>query len=136
MIRILVVVCCLLSIGLGAQQESTVIIISMDGVSHDIEDNASLTAFKRMEQLGIKADHLIPVYPSTTYPGHVSLATGVYPNRHGILHNSFIDAQKGFFNYDADATGLKLHPFGFWQNNIASLRLFFSGLDPKLIGTV
>ena len=68
MIRILVVVCCLLSTEVGAQKESTVIVISMDGVSHDIEDNASLTAFKRMEQLGIKADHLIPVYQSTTYP--------------------------------------------------------------------
>ncbi len=131
MIRILVVVCCLLSTGLGAQKESTVIVISMDGVSHEIKDNASLTAFKRMEQLGIKADHLIPVYPSTTYPAHVSLATGVYPNRHGILHNSFIDAQKGFFNYDADANWIETPPI--WvlaeQHSITTAVFFWVGSE-------
>jgi alkaline phosphatase D len=131
MIRILVVVCCLLSTGVGAKKESTVILISMDGVSHDIEDNVSLTAFKRMEQLGIKADHLIPVYPSTTYPAHVSLATGVYPNRHGILHNSFIDAQKGFFSYDADANWIETPPI--WvlaeQQGITTAVFFWIGSE-------
>ena len=131
MIRILVVVCCLLSTGLGAQKESTVIVISMDGVSHEIKDNASLTAFKRMEQLGIKADHLIPVYQSTTYPAHVSLATGVYPDRHGILHNSFIDTQKGFFNYDADANWIETPPI--WvlaeQQGITTAVFFWVGSE-------
>jgi alkaline phosphatase D len=66
---------------------------------HDISKISDLDAFERIATMGLKAEHLIPVYPSTTYPGHVSLATGVYPDQHGILHNSFYDSKEGYFNY-------------------------------------
>jgi len=82
-----------------AEKEATVIVISMDGMRHDISTSNNLDAFERIAIRGLKADHLIPVYPSTTYPGHVSLATGVYPDQHGILHNSFYDSEEGYFNY-------------------------------------
>jgi len=82
-----------------AEKEATVIVISMDGMRHDISKSIDLDAFERIATMGLKAEHLIPVYPSTTYPGHVSLATGVYPDQHGILHNSFYDSKEGYFNY-------------------------------------
>jgi len=82
-----------------AEKEATVIVISMDGMRHDISKNSDLDAFERIATVGLKADDLTPVYPSTTYPGHVSLATGVYPDQHGILHNSFYDSKEGYFNY-------------------------------------
>lgn len=34
------------------------------------------------------------VFPSVTSPGHVSLLTGVYPSRHGILANEYNDNKK------------------------------------------
>ncbi|MBU7017740.1 MAG: alkaline phosphatase family protein [Theionarchaea archaeon] len=34
------------------------------------------------------------VFPPMTSPGHVSLLTGVYPNRHGILANEYIEDKK------------------------------------------
>ena len=81
MLRSLILVCCLLLASVvEAEKEPIVIIISMDGVSYNIAENLSLTAFKRMEKFGVKADHMIPVYQSTTYPAHVSMATGVYPD--------------------------------------------------------
>ena len=82
-----------------AEKEATVIVISMDGMRHDISKISDLDAFERIATMGLKAEHLIPVYPSTTYPGHVSLATGGYPDQHGILHNSFYDSKEGYFNY-------------------------------------
>ena len=82
-----------------AEKEATVIVISMDGMRHDISKSGDLDAFERIATMGLKAEHLIPVYQSTTYPGHVSLATGVYPDQHGILHNSFYDSKEGYFNY-------------------------------------
>ena len=82
-----------------AEKAATVIVISMDGMRHDISKISDLDAFERIATMGLKAEHLIPVYPSTTYPGHVSLATGVYPDQHGILHNSFYDSKEGYFNY-------------------------------------
>jgi predicted AlkP superfamily pyrophosphatase or phosphodiesterase len=129
--RILILVCCLLVSVAEAEEEPIVIIISMDGVPHYIADNPLLTAFKRMEKYGIKADHLTPVYQSTTYPSHVSMATGVYPDRHGILHNSFIDTQQGRFNYDADANWIEVPPI--WvlaeQQGIKSAIFFWIGSE-------
>jgi len=132
MLRSLILVCCLLLASVvEAEKEPIVIIISMDGVSHNIGENLSLTAFKRMEKFGIKADHMIPVYQSTTYPAHVSMATGVYPDRHGILHNSFIDTQQGRFNYDADANWIEAPPI--WvlaeQQGIKSAVFFWVGSE-------
>lgn len=131
MLRSLILVCCLLASVVEAGKEPMVIIISMDGVSYNIAENLSLTAFKRMEKFGIKADHMIPVYQSTTYPAHVSMATGVYPDRHGILHNSFIDTQQGRFNYDADANWIEVPPI--WvlaeQQGIKSAVFFWVGSE-------
>ena len=35
---------------------------------------------------------MLPVYPSFTYPCHVSIMTGCYPDRHGIPHNEMVQA--------------------------------------------
>ena len=127
------VLLCLLvvSAGVFAEKESTVIVISMDGVRHDISENNDLDACKRMEKNGVRAEYLIPVYQSTTYPAHVSLATGVYPDKHGILHNSFFDKVKGRFSYDADANWLDVPPI--WvlaeQQNIRSAVFFWVGSE-------
>ena len=121
----------LVSTGVFAEKESTVIVISMDGVRHDISKNNDLDAFKRMEKNGVRAEYLIPVFQSTTYPAHVSLATGVYPDKHGILHNSFLDKEKGRFSYDADANWLDVPPI--WvlaeQQNIRSAVFFWVGSE-------
>ena len=71
----------------------------MDGIRHDLWKTHQVDSFEYIEKQGVRADHLIPVYQSTTYPGHVSLATGVHPDKHGILHNSFYDREDGHFNY-------------------------------------
>ena len=121
----------LVSTGVFAEKESTVIVISMDGVRHDISKNNDLDAFKRMEKNGVRAEYLIPVFQSTTYPAHVTLATGVHPDKHGIIHNSFLDKEKGRFSYDADANWLDVPPI--WvlaeQQNIRSAVFFWVGSE-------
>ena len=86
-----------------AEKDHTVIVISMDGMTNDAWDLKELKTFQRIQNEGIRADYMTPVYQSTTYPGHVSMATGVYPDRHGILHNSFYDRESGFHSYPDDA---------------------------------
>ena len=121
----------LVSTGVFAEKESTVIVISMDGVRHDVSENNDLDAFKRMEKNGVRAEYLIPVFQSTTYPAHVTLATGVHPDKHGIIHNSFLDKEKGRFSYDADANWLDVPPI--WvlaeQQNIRSAVFFWVGSE-------
>ncbi len=31
------------------------------------------------------------IYPALTYPSHVSMITGTYPERHHICHNEIVD---------------------------------------------
>jgi len=86
-----------------AEKDHTVIVISMDGMTNYAWELKELKTFQRIQNEGIRADYMTPVYQSTTYPGHVSMATGVYPDRHGILHNSFYDRESGFHSYPDDA---------------------------------
>jgi predicted AlkP superfamily pyrophosphatase or phosphodiesterase len=56
---------------------------------------------------GTTARALIPVYPTNTFPNHYSIATGLYPARHGMINNDHFDPVLGeFFNYkNAAAVG-------------------------------
>lgn len=93
-----------------AETRPVVIVISMDGVRHDSLDRDELPAFARLAREGARAAALVPVFPSTTFPNHVSLATGTYPDRHGIVANKFVDAERGEFDYSNDAGFLQAEP--------------------------
>ena len=40
---------------------------------------------------GVRAEGLIPIFPSKTFPNHYTIVTGLYPDRHGIVSNNMID---------------------------------------------
>ena len=82
----------------------------MDGLRHDYPDKSESGGFSLMSSKGLKADSLIPVYQSTTFPTHVSMATGVYPDTHGIMHNSFYDTKKGSYSYSPEANWIESKP--------------------------
>jgi predicted AlkP superfamily pyrophosphatase or phosphodiesterase len=41
---------------------------------------------------------MLPSYPSSTFPNHYTLATGLYPENHGIVDNRFYDRSHGAFD--------------------------------------
>ncbi|MXX28293.1 MAG: alkaline phosphatase family protein, partial [Gammaproteobacteria bacterium] len=94
----------------NAASSGTVVLISMDGVRHDFLDATPLPASERMQREGARAERLIPVYPSNTFPGHVSIATGTWPDVHGIIDNHFEDAEHGVYRYNGDADWIKAEP--------------------------
>lgn len=69
--------------------EPIVIMISFDGFRHDYIDRFETPNFDRVAREGVRADGLIPVFPSKTFPNHLSIATGVRPATHGIIDNNF-----------------------------------------------
>ncbi|MAJ30763.1 MAG: hypothetical protein CMQ73_05850 [Gammaproteobacteria bacterium] len=119
-----------------AEKDHTVIVISMDGMTNDAWDLKELKTFQRIQNEGIRAEFMTPVYQSTTYPGHVSMATGVYPDRHGILHNSFYDRESGFHSYPDDANLIDSPPI--WilaeQEGITSGVYFWVGSETQWNG--
>jgi predicted AlkP superfamily pyrophosphatase or phosphodiesterase len=94
----------------GAEARPVVILLSFDGVRHDYLDRDALPAFERIAREGARAEALVPVFPSTTFPSHVALATGAPADVHGIVGNEFLDATLGRFDYDDDARFLDAEP--------------------------
>ncbi len=107
---VLVLVAGFVSPGWPAMVEPSVVVLSWDGVRHDYPDRVALPNLARLAREGVRAGRLIPVYPSNTFPGHVSLATGTYPDVHGIVDNVFLDRQRGPYRYSADADWIEAEP--------------------------
>ena len=85
----------------AAAPETTVIVLSWDGIRHDYPDWAVFPGLSRLERDGVRAT-LLGVYPSNTFPSHVSLATGTHPDTHGIVDNFFLEGGKRYDVGDAD----------------------------------
>lgn len=79
----------LMPMAMSAQQHYTVV-ISLDGFRWDYPQWYDTPFFDRMAAEGTEAN-LIPSFPSKTFPNHYTLATGLYPDHHGIIANTFYD---------------------------------------------
>lgn len=78
----------LFSVQLKASKNHTTIIISLDGFRWDYTYIYNTPMLDFMANHGIESG-LIPSFPSKTFPNHYTLATGLYPDHHGIVANSF-----------------------------------------------
>ena len=85
----------------AAARETTVIVLSWDGVRHDYPDWGAFPGLARLQRDGVRGA-LKGVYPSNTFPSHVSLATGAHPDVHGIVDNFFLDNGERYQVRDAN----------------------------------
>lgn len=69
--------------------DSYVVVVSFDGFRWDYQDRYDTPNFDKLELSGVKARHLVSSFPTKTFPNHYTLATGLYPDHHGIINNSF-----------------------------------------------
>lgn len=65
------------------------IILSLDGFRWDYCSKANTPTFDSLTKAGAKAESLKPSFPTKTFPNHYSIATGLYPDHHGIVLNDF-----------------------------------------------
>lgn len=70
------------------------VVLSLDGYRWDYTEWYNTPFMDMMESKGVKSG-LIPSYPSKTFPNHYTLATGLYPDHHGIVANGFLDRSTG-----------------------------------------
>ena len=66
-----------------------VIMLSMDGFRWDYADRVPTPNLDFIAANGVKAEYVIPAFPSNTFPNHYTMATGLYPDNHGIVMNNF-----------------------------------------------
>jgi predicted AlkP superfamily pyrophosphatase or phosphodiesterase len=75
----------------GGSAPAPVVLVSFDGFRWDYAGRTETPNLDRLAATGVRAERLVPVFPSKTYPGHWSIATGLYPGHHGILSNDLRD---------------------------------------------
>src|ERR1700688_2020954 len=74
------------------QAKHYVVLISLDGFRYDYATKYGAKNLLAMAARGaIAPDGMIPSFPSGTFPNHFSIVTGLYPDHHGIVGNSFYD---------------------------------------------
>ncbi len=75
-----------------------VVMLSLDAFRWDYPTIASTPNINQIAKDGVHAEALIPCYPSKTFPNHYSMATGLHPDKHGIVCNRFLDSTLGFYS--------------------------------------
>jgi predicted AlkP superfamily pyrophosphatase or phosphodiesterase len=71
------------------------VLISLDGFRWDYIHRFQPPNLLKFIEYGVQSKAMVPSYPSKTFPNHYTIATGMYPNNHGLVDNSFFDAEKG-----------------------------------------
>ncbi|KAF2707551.1 Phosphodiest-domain-containing protein [Pleomassaria siparia CBS 279.74] len=91
----------------------TTILISLDGFRADFLLRGLTPTLNRFIQEGISPKYMLPSFPSVTFPNHYTLATGLYPESHGVVGNTFWDPslQKAFYYTDPEKS-LQPHWWG------------------------
>lgn len=72
-------------------QAPTLVLVSLDGFRWDYASMTETPSLDRLARNGMRAEALIPAFPTLTFPNHFSIATGVWPWRHGLVANRFPD---------------------------------------------
>ena len=72
--------------------EPPLVIVSLDGMDWRVVKNHRLTPnLDFIARTGVTADYIKNVVPTSTWPNHHSLLTGLYSENHGIVANRFWD---------------------------------------------
>jgi predicted AlkP superfamily pyrophosphatase or phosphodiesterase len=101
---------CLAAPTARSETPSTVILISLDGTRPKDIDGPDLPTFAELRRRGAHASRLITIFPTNTFPSHVTLVTGVHPDVHGIVNNDFVDPERGEFHKSDDPSWLLAEP--------------------------
>ena len=76
------------------KKEPVVILISLDGFRYDYVERFQPENLSRFISSGTAAKSLIPSFPTKTFPNHYTIATGMRPEHHGIVDNSFFNPER------------------------------------------
>ena len=71
----------------------TTILISLDGFRADFLNWGLTPTLNSFISEGISPRYMLPSFPSVTFPNHFTLVTGLYPESHGVVGNTFWDPE-------------------------------------------
>ncbi len=127
----------------AAQRAHYVVLVSLDGFRWDYAVRDHATHLLDLGKVGVWAPQgMLPSFPSLTFPNHFTIATGLYPEHHGLVGNSFYDAGKNaryaISDQDAVTDGSWYSGVPLWSlaesQGMRSACLFWPGSEAKIAG--
>ncbi len=89
------------------QSQPYVILVSFDGFRWDYLNRGITPNLEKIKNDGVSAISLRPVFPSKTFPNHLSIITGMYAENHGIISNSFPNFEKNYWYRMSDTSAVR-----------------------------
>src|SRR5664279_716602 len=84
-----------------------VVLVSLDAFRWDYSMIYNTPNLNKLAHDGVKADRMFSSFPTVTFPNHYSIATGLYPDHHGLINNSFSAPDLGLFYRMGDRTAVE-----------------------------
>jgi predicted AlkP superfamily pyrophosphatase or phosphodiesterase len=81
--------------GDASRPAPVVVLVSFDGWRWDYLEHADAQNLRGLAARGVRAEALIPAFPSKTFPNHYTIVTGLFPEHHGITSNTMVDEEIG-----------------------------------------
>src|SRR3982751_3811845 len=78
---------CAPAAGQGRAADPILILVALDGFHPSYLERASSRHLRELARDGVRARWMVPVFPTLTFPNFYSIATGLYPEHHGIVSN-------------------------------------------------
>lgn len=133
---------CSSSSGKKQGKKPYLVVLSMDGFRWDYTNKADTPNLDKFLETGTKAERMIPSFPTKTFPNHYTLATGLYPDHHGIVLNSFYDPENDRYyaiqDRDAVTDGFFYDGEPVWvtaeKQGMKSASLFWVGSEAEIDG--
>ena len=125
------------------QAKHYVVLVSLDGFRYDYPKKFGTPHLNALAHAGVSVPTgMLPSFPSLTFPNHYSIVTGLYPEHHGIVGNSFFDpARDAVYAYTRPETNTDGTWYGgtpLWslaeQQGMRSACFFWPGSEADIAG--
>lgn len=67
------------------------LLVSVDGFRFDYAERYNTPHLDKLAKNGVRAEYMIPVFPTKTFPNHYSIVTGRYAENTGLISNNMYD---------------------------------------------
>lgn len=119
-----------------------VLLISIDGYRYDYTELHQAKNLAKIAENSAIVKQLSPSFPTLTFPNHLTLVTGLYPENHGIIDNVFyhpeLERLYSLYKPETVTDGVFYQGVPIWslaaQQGVKSATYFWPGSEAEIAG--